>query len=512
MPLENNPSPQELEQQSHSAHLQGREDERVELLTRAHQAYLEQGQPEPAVRIAVWVAFIHEFRRDHALANGWHARARRLLEECGTDCVEQGYLQLPTAIRYLFDGDPASASTAFATATEVGERFRDLDLIGIGRNGQGRALIRLGQRAEGIALLDEVMVSVTSGEISQVMVGDLYCSLIEGCHELYDMRRAQQWTDALSRWCESQPEITGFRVACLVHRAEMLQLHGDWPLALQETRVACQRTRPASGAAYYQLGELLRLKGEYLEAEDAYRTAAERGRNPEPGLALLRLAQGRIEAASRAIRRAVEEARDPRSRARLLGAYVEILLEEGDLAPAEEAAGELLRIAAEFDAPLLHAVANHAAGAVLLARSDGRSALEALRKSSDRWREVAAPYDAARTNLLIANAFEFLGDRDAAAMELDAARRCFERLGAQHELSRLRGVRGTSSDRLTTREIEVVRLIATGSTNRAIATKLGISEKTVARHVSNVFTKLGLSSRAAATAYAYQHHLVGPST
>lgn len=511
MAVEPQPSPEALEQLSCTAHLQGREDERIELMSRAHQGYLELGNTERASRVAIWLAFIHEFRREQALANGWLARARRMLDEHPADCVEQGYLLVPHAIRFLFSGDTDSARTAFTTAIDVGRRFRDRDLMAVGRNGLGRTLIRIGQRAEGIGLLDEVMVSVTSGEVSQVLIGDLYCSLIEGCHELYDMRRAQEWTEALSRWCDSQPDVVGFRGACLVHRAEILQLHGDWPLAIRETRTACERAAPTSGAAFYQLGELLRLQGKYEDSEAAYRTAAERGRNPEPGLALLRLARGRLEAASRAIRRAVEEARDPRTRGRLLGAFVEILLAEGDLATAETAAMELLHIADEFDAPLLHAAANQAMGAVLLARKEGRSALEALREASSRWREVTAPYEGARTTVLIARAFQLLGDDDAAEMELEAARRCFERLGALHDLGLLRAD-SVAPGSLTTREVEVVRLIATGCTNRAIAARLGISEKTVARHVSNIFTKLGLSSRAAATAYAFQHQLVSPST
>lgn len=506
------PAPEELEQLSSAAHLRGREDERVEFLTRAHQGWLERGETARACRLAIWLAFILEFRREQALANGWLARARRLLDECSPDCVEQGYALLPSAIHSFFSGDPASANAAFTNAAEIGRKHLDRDLTAIARNGMGRTLIHLGRRADGVALLDEVMVSVTSGEVSPALVGDLYCSLIEGCHELYDMRRAQQWTDALSRWCDAQPEITAYRTACLVHRAEMLQLHGDWPLAIRETRVACERAEPSSGAAFYQLGELLRLQGKFEDSEEAYRTAAERGRNPEPGLALLRLARGRIEAAGRSIRRALEEARDSRTRGRLLGAYVEIALAGSDFAAAEAAATELHGIAQDFDAPLLHAAANMAIGAVLLARKEGRSALEALRLSVERWREVGAPYESARATVLIANTFELLGDSDAAAMEFETARRCFEKLGALRDLANLRPDRESGADRLTTREIEVVRLIVTGCTNRTIAANLGISEKTVARHVSNIFTKLGLSSRAAATAYAFQHGLVDPST
>jgi DNA-binding NarL/FixJ family response regulator len=315
----------------------------------------------------------------------------------------------------------------------------------------------------------------------------------------------------MSRWCEAEPEITGFRSACLVHRAEMLQLQGDWVHALEEARIACSRVERITGAAYYQLGELLRLQGEYDESEAAFRDASERGHNPEPGLSLLRLARGRLDAAVRAMRRAAGEARDARTRGRLLGPFVEVLLAAGDVETATPAARELLSLAEDFDSPWLHAAGNQAMGAVLLANREARSALEALRESAERWREVGAPYEGARTTVLISRAFHLLGDSEAAEMELATARRCFERLGARHDLAATRAD-GESSGRLTGREVEVVRLIATGCTNRAIAGRLGISEKTVARHISNIFTKLGLSSRAAATAYAYQHHLAGPTT
>jgi DNA-binding CsgD family transcriptional regulator len=269
------------------------------------------------------------------------------------------------------------------------------------------------------------------------------------------------------------------------------------------------------GAAWYRLAELHRLRGEPAAAEEGYREGSRWGSDPHPGLALLRLSQGRVEAAAAAIRRVVAEARDARSRPPELAACVEIMLAAGDAAAARAAAEALTRIAASLSAPLVGALAAQGMGAVLLAEGQPESALAALRDAATAWQEVQAPYDAARVGVLIGLAHRALGDEDTAAIELDAARQVFTRLGAVPELRRLDALGSsaeTAADRLTARELQVLGLVATGRTNRAIAEALGISEKTVARHLSNIFTKLGVSSRAAATAYAYQHDLLQRST
>jgi DNA-binding CsgD family transcriptional regulator len=413
----------------------------------------------------------------------------------------------------IFGGDVASAHATFRQADEIGERFADADLVTLARHGQGRALIRLGRSAEGKALLDEVMVAVTSGAVSPVVAGDVYCSVIQACEESFDLRRAQAWTAALSHWCAAQPDLVPYRGQCLLHRAEIMQLHGAWQDAIDEVERASQRPgRSAAGAAFYRRGELHRLSGAFAEAEECYRQASRCGREPQPGLALLRLAQGQVDAAQAAIRRVVDEAETFIARSRLLPAHVEIMLAAGDVDAAVAAADELAGMADELDAPLLRARATHAQGAVLVASGNPRAALAALRRAWSAWQELEAPHEAASTRALIGLACRGLGDEDGAAMELDAARWAFQELGAMRDVARMdalsRPTPAKDTGGLTARELEVLRLVAAGKTNRTIAADLFLSEKTVARHVSNIFVKLGVSSRAAATAYAYEHDLV----
>ena len=284
---------------------------------------------------------------------------------------------------------------AFAESVTVGKRFNDTDLVTMSRLGQGMCLVMQGQGPAGMALLDEVMVGVTSGEVSTMYAGIAYCTVIAGCSELFDLRRAKEWTAALSRWCDSQPDLVPYRGNCLVHRCELMQLEGAWTPAMKAAQQACdQLSGPVRwdtlGSAYYQLGELHRLRGEFAEAEESYRKASESGRRPEPGLALLRLAQGRIDVATGVLRRALDEAQEPPARARVLPAYVEIMIASGDVASARAAADELGQIAEFLDAPYLRAVASSAAGAVLLAEGDARSALRTLRVAESAWRGLDA--------------------------------------------------------------------------------------------------------------------------
>jgi ATP/maltotriose-dependent transcriptional regulator MalT len=304
-----------------------------------------------------------------------------------------------------------------------------------------------------------------------------------------------------------------------VRRAEILQLHGAWTDALDEARRACEELadppgQNAVGAAFYQAAELHRLRGEFAEAEQLYRQASQRGRGAQPGLALLRLAQGQVDAATASIRSALDEVHDRKRRSPTLAASVDIALAARDVSAARTAADELSAMAGALDAPYLHALSAHATGAVLLAEGDPRAALTRLRRACILWQNLDAPYEAARTRLLTGLACQQLADADTGEMEIDAARQAFARLGAAPDLARVetlsqsRGRAVQNAGGLSARELQVLQLIATGRTNRAIAHTLNISEKTVARHVSNIFTKLDLSSRAAATAYAYEHHLV----
>ncbi|HSB54008.1 MAG TPA: LuxR C-terminal-related transcriptional regulator [Gemmatimonadales bacterium] len=509
-------SPEDLTLLSHSAHLSGREPERFDLLIRAHQAFLEAGQREAASRCAIWLAFLLEFQGQSAQSNGWLARAKRLLEEHGQECVELGYLELPMAIRAFFGGDATAAYSHFSHAAETANRFGDVELAVLARHGQGRALIRLNRVAEGVALLDEVMVAVTTDEVSPVIAGELYCSVLEACHEMYDLRRAQEWTLALARWCDSQPELVAFRGSCHARRSEILLLHGEWLEAESAAREACaNQPDRAAALAWYQLGEVYRQQGEMAEAERAYHEAGTRGLQPEPGLALLRLAQGRVGQAGQSIRRALTAAHGPRARSALLSAAVEIALAEPDLSAAEQWAAELGGIAEESGARYLEAAAAQARGMVLGAQDRCSEALAELRHARGLWRELGMPYHAARVAVLVAQGCQKEGDTDAAAIELQSARRAFADLGAHHDLTRLAAQVAPATAAgggLTARELEVLTMLAGGHTNRAISERLGISEKTVARHVSNIFSKLNLSSRSAATAYAYQHRLISTTT
>ena len=494
----------DLERLAIAAYLTGRESLFAAALERAHDAYAT-ARPQCAARCAFWLGLTAMFRGDAALAGGWLARAQREIE--GHDCAEQGWLLLPPAEQQLRGDDAAGAATTAARAAALGVRFGDADLVACARHVEGRALIEQGRIGDGLKLIDEVMLTLAHGELAPLVTGLVYCSVIEACRPLCELRRAGDWTAALERWCACQHGLVAFTGACRVHRAENLQWRGAWPDALDEAAHAAGAGGRAAGAAMLVQGDLHRLRGDFNAAERSYRDASRFGCEPQPGLALLRLAQGRGDAALAAIRRVVAQAVAPLERARVLPAAVEIALATGEVAVAHDAATELEKIVARFATPALTARAAHARGAVELAQGRAQAALGPLRRAFEAWLQLDAPYDAARVRVLLAQACGALGDDDAAELHRDEARVVFERLGAAPDSAHL-NPRGAGGRTLTGREMQVLRLVAAGHTNKAIATALALSERTVDRHMSNIFDKLGVSSRAAATACAYERRLL----
>jgi DNA-binding CsgD family transcriptional regulator/tetratricopeptide (TPR) repeat protein len=500
-------APEDSERLATAAYMLGRDDDYVLALERAHLAYRERGEPLRAARCAFWIAINLILRGEIAPAGGWLSRARRLVEREPGDCVERGYLLLPLVFERRAQGRDEDAIAAAAEAAAIGERFHDADLFALATHDHGLLLIDQGRVAEGLRLLDEAMVAVTAGELSPIVNGYVYCGVILGCRVAHEPRRAQEWTAALTSWCEQQPDMVSFTGTCLVHRAELLQLHGSWDAALAEARRARERCAAAaneSGAAEasYREGELHRLRGDFERAEAAYRDASRGGREPQPGLALLRLAQGDLGAAVAAMRRLLDETTSPARRAGILPAYVEVMVAAGEA--ARDAVAELEELA--WGGEMLAALSAYARGAVQLA-DDPRAALISLRVAEQSWRELNAPYEAARTRVLVALACRALGDEESAGFELAAAREAFAALGAEPDVARVDALAEVRPLGLTGRELEVLRLLAAGRSNREIAGALVISEHTVARHVQNMFAKLGVSSRTAASALAHKHGL-----
>lgn len=509
--------PQDLDRLARAAYLAGHDPECEHVWGRAHQAFLDRGEVEPAARCAFWLGLLLFQRGDEARGGGWIGRAARLVTEAERECATQGYLLIPAGLGRLGAGEPAAALELFGQALEAAERFDEPDLRALGRLGSGQALIAAGEVERAVRSLDEAMVAVETDEVSAVAAGIAYCAVILACQQILDLRRALEWTAALSQWCDAQPDLVPYRGQCLVHRSQLAQLRGDWPAAIAEAERACVRLsdppgQAAIGMAHYQRAELHRLRGEFTDAEQSYSRASRCGHSPHPGLAQLRMAQGRLDDAAGAVRRLVNEEQLPGQRAQVLAATVEVMLAVDDVVVARAVADELSQLAERHDVPLLRAMSGWAVGAVSLAEGDPRGAVAALHRARSAWEELQAPYEAARVQVTLASACRQLGDADTARMEEEVAREVFVQVGARPDVVRLdeqtQRRKPDAAAGLTAREVEVLRLVAAGRTNREVADQLFISEKTVARHISNIFTRLGLSNRASATAYAYEHDLV----
>jgi len=453
---------------------------------------------------------------DMARAGGWLARGQRLADELAEPDAVQGLLLIPVCLGKLYGGDPGGALQLFSRAAEYGRTFQDRDLSALALLGSGQATLELGRPEEGLRMFDEVMVAVTAGELSAVPSGIAYCAVVGNCQLAFDLERALAWTLALDRWCRDRPDMVAFSGQCQAHRAELFRLHGAWDEALAAATSAQDRSTTGDPQAryggWYQQAEVQRLTGKLDLAEASFAQAARSGYEPQPGLALLVLARGDQKRAQTMIRRAAALA-EAATRRHLLPALVEIELAAGDPEAARQGADELARFAAECPKPMVRAVADQAGGAVRLEEKDPAGAARVLRQACHVWIQLGVPYEAARCRALIGCACRALGDEASALMELEAAHGQFLELGAAPSASwaasLMRKADGGAPGPLTPREAEVLRLVASGEGNRAIAASLFLSEKTVARHISNIFLKLGVSSRAAATRYAFEHGLAG---
>ncbi len=509
----------DLEALAWSAAMTGRDDDFLAALERLHNQGQAAGDFARMARTAFWMALRLMKLREFARAAGWQSRLQGLLAE-REECLEHGYAQVLVVHHAVGSGNFEQAHAAAAEGKRIGLKFGSADLAEFCRNLEGRTLIRLGKVSEGLAMLDEAMLAARAGRLSPMLTGLVFCSLIAGCQMVYAIERSREWTAQLGKWCEAQPQLGIYSGICMVHRAEIMAFSGDWPQAQAEVARAQANLDPrvdpeALAAAHYQEGEIHRLRGETQAAEAAYRAASAVGTEPQPGLALLRMASGNVPAAAASIRQVLAAQPDVLRRVRYLPAAVEILLAAEAVDEAAAVADELARTAANYDSELLRAMAAHAAGMMAIKRGRAGEAVAPLRNALQLWLSAGSPYLAARIRVLIAQAYRLLGDEEGAQLEITAAARVFEELGAVPDLERL----GTASmpstaarpHGLTARELEVLTLVASGQTNKGIARVLGLSEKTVDRHVSNILAKLDVPTRSAATAAAFQLGLIDTS-
>jgi len=500
----------ELQQLATATYMLGRYQESVDAWDRAHSLLLDQGDAAGACRCLFWLmlAIGEDDVSGTSRIGGQLARVQRLVEEFSLGELEQSYLLCYDCIGKFVSGRFEECVDTWARIAETGRAHADNDIWAFGAQGHGRTLIRMGLVREGAAVLDELFVSVGSGALSPMMAGWVYCSCLEACHEGFDLPRAIEWTRSATGWANEQGDLETYTGVCLLYRSRIRRMQGSWDDALQDIDRACvklskERIHFELGDAHYQRGEVLRLRGNHAGAAESYRVASHHGHDPQPGLALLRLAQGKNLAAGSALRRALGETSDRCRRAELLPARAEVALAEGDVGAAEVACAELEELAESYASRLLRAEGLVLRGRILLAEGDPRTALEPLRTAARLWHDLEAPLAAARTRVHVAAACAALGDADGAEMERAAAREVFEAMGARDDLAAL-GAVGQGRTPLSEREIEVVRKVAAGLSNRAVATQMQISEKTVASHLSHIFTKLNVPNRAAVTAYYYE--------
>jgi len=493
----------------------GELDECIAARDIAYKQFEADGDARGTARSAIALYDYFCFKGRRAVANGWLQRAKRSLDG-QPDAPEHGLLLEREAEVAHGSGALELALEKAGRALDIGRRLRNADIEAEALQCRARVLISLGKTSDGFAFFDEAMLLATEGRLGSFVLGKLYCSLISACDQLGDLQRAAEWTEVGSDWAIGQPSAF-YPGLCRVHRAELLRLRGDWVGAEAEARRACTELENLhvvnAGAAFYEIGEIRRRIGDLDGGEAEFRRAEALGFDPQPGLALLRLGQRKIDAATRSITTALAEATwDRLARAKLLPAYIEIAIAADDLDGARASMDELATIADEYPSPWLVAVTTQAQGRVELAAGDPGAACGSLRRALEQMRVLEVPYEAAETRLLLGAVLRAVGDEDAAALSFQAGLEILERLGADAERARALALQvGTTPlpNGLTAREAEVLCLVASGSTNKQMAEVLGLSEKTIARHLSNIFTKIGVSTRAAATAFAFEHQIVG---
>ncbi len=488
-------------------------DEALAVMEAAYRSHLAAPEPDPpaAAMLALDIAFSWFLRGEEAMGSGWMSRAQRLLED-EPPCVEHGYLQSVGIEEALVRGDYAAAIGVARSVAAVAAEHGDETLEALALVGEGIARVKQGSIGAGLAVLDEAMLPVVAGRVRPTFAGNIYCQLMSICHELADLRRAQHWTDATARWCEGFGSAVMFMGVCRVHRAQLLQVRGEWAAAEAEVQRVCEDLAAmnvvAVGMALYELGEVRRGRGDLTGAEAAYAQAHQHGCDSQPGLALVRLAQGRVAEALGALQAAESATAERLARTRIWVALAEVAVAAGALEEAERAADELDGAAAAFASPGLAAAAAVAHGRVRLAGGDGAGAVEALEAGRRQWQSLGARPLVAQIRLLLAAAHDHLGTPRRAEQERSTATAELAELGAAPP-----GATGGQArpGGLTVREVEVLGLVARGLSNREVAALLVLSERTVARHLANVFTKLGVTSRTAAAAFAHDHGLVPPS-
>jgi DNA-binding NarL/FixJ family response regulator len=504
----------DLEALADAAWWVSRFDESIDARQRAYAAYAAAGDDFGSAATASRLAIEHFVQGHPSIGAGFLLRAQRHAKQL-PEGVGHGYLAMVESNVARFSGDLERAVGLAQRAVEIAEGWGDRDLIAMALHTQGLALVDAGRVAEGLGCMDEAMVSVLSGEVDPYFTGIIFCGLIAACLELQDVRRAGEWSDAAQTWCSTLRPDAPFPGMCAVNHAEVARLRGAWPEAeaeLVRATEALLAIEPGLAApAFVQLGEVRRRTGNHAEAEEAFLRGAELGADPQPGLALLRAATGRVDEAAGELRHAVAAEHQPPRRARLLAAFVEVTLASRDLNEAREATDTLRALAAAAGTAPLDALATAAAGQLALSSGDPEIAAGALATAAAAFDELGLPYEAARARVARARALRDVGDASTAEPELERAAAALRRLGAEPELAEIDRLRRAHEAALpaglTAREAEVLRLVAEGKTNRDIAVELVISEHTVARHLQNMFVKLGVSSRSGATAFAFEHGL-----